>query len=173
MMIQTVWRALSPLFLILLFREPAPEEAALESGDDDEKDIREQYEYERRDQDPGVFFAAAGSFADEMRHTDQVNERAEVEIQQDRGVLREADPRAPGEEVPGPGGAEHGVEQQQADIHEEQYAGHVQHNAAADPDAAAPAEAGAGAEMLEAPHQRLVLLPLDEAVVGHAVHLRR
>ena len=65
--------------------------------------------------------------------------------------------------------AQQDVQEQQADLDLKDDPGHVQHDAAADAHAAAPGKARPGAEVLEGLHQGLVLLPLDEAVVGDAV----
>ena len=159
-------------FLIRLLRQPAPEQPAFKERDDEKEDVGEEDKDERGNQNAGILLAAEGSPADMDAHADAIEQHAQVEVEQQGGVLREADPGFPREETAGVDDAEQRVQRQQSEIHQEHDAGDVQHHPAADTDAAAPGQTGAGAEVLKRLHERLVLSALDKTVVGDAVNLQ-
>ena len=105
-------------------------------------------------------------------HADEKEEDTEVKVQKHAGALRKAQPGVFREQDAGADDAEQRVEDQKADIDQEQDACDIQHNPAANADPAAPDETGAGAEVFKGLHERLILPALDKAVVGDDVDMQ-
>ena len=101
---------------------------------------------------------------------DEIEQHAQIEEQDDGGVLPKGLQRSRGEKAALLGRMRPHAHQQQRDLHQIHDTVHVQHHTAADAHAATPDQPGPGAKMLKGLHQRLVLPALDEPVVGDAVY---